>query len=183
VKNADLILNFTTGMPLTKEQKGKILEELKENIAKQKSMIFVAIDKLKVKDTFGLRQQLKKVGARLAVAKKTLTRIALKEKGIEIDFKKLLGEAGIVFGFNDETSSAKVAYDFSRTNPELKLLGGFVENKLLTTEEVIALAQIPSRDGLLGQLVGLFASPIRGLETVLQGNIRGLVSVLGQIKK
>ena len=170
-------------MPLTKEQKKTSLEDLKEKIARHKSMVFVAIDGLKVKDSFDLRKKLKKVESQLTVAKKTLAKIALKEQGIELDFKKFVGEAAIVFGFKDETSAAKTVYEFSKTNPNLKLLGGYLENKLLTTDEVTFLAQIPSKDILMGQLVSVIAGPIRGLETVLQGNIRGLVYILANIKK
>ncbi len=170
-------------MPFTKEQKKKILDGLKEKIAKQKAMIFVAIEGLKVKDAFTLRKKLKAVDARLAIAKKTLAQIALKEQGIDLDFKNLPGEAGIIFGFKDETSAAKVAHEFSKTNPALKLLAGFVENKLATAEEIAVLAQIPDRQTLLSQFTSCLAGPIRGLETVLQGNTRNLLLVLSSIKK
>lgn len=169
-------------MPLTKDQKKKILENLREKVNKQRIMLFVSVSGVKVKDLFDLRKRLKKVESQITVVKKTLARIIFKEKGVDIDSKKIPGEAAIVFGFEDEVSPAKVVYELSQINQNIKFLGGFFANKLCGPEEMIALAQIPPKNELLGRLVGSIASPLSGLENVLQGNLRKLVFVLSQIK-
>jgi len=169
-------------MPLKKEQKQEIIKDLKEKIDKQKSMVFVGIKGLKAKDVFNLRENLKKADCLLKVVKKTLFNIALKEKKLKIDGKKLEGEAGLVFGFGDEISPAKTAYQFSLKNENLKILGGVFENKFIEKENVINLAKIPSKQELYSKVVGSIASPISGFINVLLGNIKGLINILTKIK-
>jgi large subunit ribosomal protein L10 len=168
---------------ITKDQKSKILDSLKDKVARQKAMVFVDFTGLKVKDISRLRKELKKNKNEMKVAKKTLLNLALKDKNLEIAKDKLAGEVALIFGYNDVVSPARIAYQFSKTNPALKILGGFLENKFKEIEEIVALAQLPSREELLARLVGSVASPMAGFVNVLQGNIKGLMQVLSQIKK
>jgi len=170
-------------MALTKAQKQKIIEDLKEKIAKQRAMIFVDFTGLKVKDLSNLRKKLKAADNELKIAKKTLLLLALKEKKLEMAAEELKGEIAIVFGYKDELSPAKIVYQFSQENPNLKILGGFLENKFREAEEIIALAQLPSREELLAKLVGSISAPISNFVNVLQGNIKGLIYALTAIKK
>ena len=169
-------------MPKTKEQKKEILRGLEDKIGKQKSMVLVAIKGLGAKDVFDLREQLKKADCLLSVAKKTLFGLAFKAKKIKIDKEKMEGEVGLVFGFKDEIAPAKISYQFSQTNENLKILGGFFENNFIGKDEVVGLANLPSKMELLAKVVGSIASPISGFANVLQGNIRGLINVLTKIK-
>ena len=170
-------------MPLSKEQKQKALEALKDKIAKQKAMFFVDFSGLKVKDMSGLRKKIRGVEAEFKVAKKTLMGLALKDAKIEVDSKKMQGEIALVLSYKDEASPAKLIWETAKVNQNLKILGGFMNNKLMTKEEVEFLAQLPGRDELLAKLVGSIASPMSGFINVLQGNIKGLVQVLNQISK
>lgn len=170
-------------MAQTKEQKKEIIEKLKENIDKQKSMIFVAYEGLKAQEIFDFRKTLKEASCKFIVAKKTLFNIALENKGINLDVNNLQGQIGLIFGFEDEISPAKLTYKFQRQNENLKILGGFFENNVVDSENIIELAQIPSREELLAKVVGSISSPIRKFNNVLQGNIRGLVCALSQINK
>lgn len=170
-------------MAKTKEQKKEDVKKLTENIDKQKSMIFVAYEGLKAPDMFELRKRLKGAGCKIAVVKKTLLKIVLKNKKIDFDVEGLAGQIGLVFGFEDEISPAKLSYKFSKENNNLKILGGFFENKIIDAQEVIALAQIPSKQELLAKVVGSISSPVSGFVNVLQGNIKNLVFALSQIKK
>jgi len=170
-------------MALTKEQKKKILDDLKEKIAKQKAMVFVDFTGLKVKDLSSLRKKLKAIDNELRVAKKTLFCLALKEKKLEMAKEKLKGEIAIVFGYRDELSLAKTVYQFSQENPNLKILGGFLENKFREAEKIITLAQLPTKEELLVSLVRSINAPISGFVNVLGGNIKGLIYALSVIKK
>ncbi len=170
-------------MPLTKEQKQKIVEELKEKVDKQKSMVFVAVERLKASDIFDLRKKLGEVDCQLQVVKKTLADIVFKKEKLEFNIKELEGQFALVFGFGDEISPAKTAYQFSLGNENLKILGGFFEDKFRSVEEIIALAKIPSKQELFAKVVGSISSPISGFVNVLQGNMRNLVYVLSAIKK
>ena len=181
-------------MALTKAQKQKILDDLKEKIAKQKAMVFVDFTGLKVKDLSSLRKKIKRPtgaptesgsgypGNEIKVAKKTLIGLALKSAKLEIETKKIPGELAVAFGYSDEISPAKITYQFSQENPNLKILGGFLENKWREAEEIIELAQLPTREELLAKLVGSISAPVSNFVNVLQGNIKGLINVLAKAK-
>jgi large subunit ribosomal protein L10 len=117
--------------------------------------------------------------------KKTLLKLAFKEKEITaIDPKELKGELGVIFGFKDEITPAKIIYKFSQQHESLpKILGGILENNFKEEQDIVALAKLPSKEELLRKLLGSISNPISALVNILQGNIRGLVYVLGQISK
>jgi len=180
-------------MPLTKEQKQKIVEDLTEKIARQKAMIFVDFTGLKVKDLSNLRKKLKAVNSELKVAKKTLLGLVFKKSGLEIEAKKIKGEIALIFGYNDGLSLAKMIYQFAEANPNLKILGGFIESQkskvksqkyeFLGAEQIIELAKLPTKEELLVNLVRSIFAPVSNLVNVLQGNIKGLIYALSAIKK
>jgi len=169
-------------MALTKEQKENILKKLNKNIANQKTMVFVSVKGLKASELFVLRNQLKESDCLLSVVKKTLLSIAFKKNKVEVDEKSLEGQVALVFGFKDEIMPAKTVYQFSLKNENLRILAGFFQDKFINKEEVIILAKTPSREELLVRIIGSIKAPMSGLANVLQGNIKGLVYVLTQIK-
>jgi len=169
-------------MPLTKEQKQNIVSDLEQKIEKQKSMVFMDFKGIKVKTLAKLRETLKEQGSELKVAKKSLMEIALKNKNIELDTKKLDGEVATVFGYDDEITPSKLVYQFSKENTGAKILGGFLENKFYQMADVIRLAELPSKEQLLGMLVGTLNAPATNFVGVLSGNMRKLVCALSQIK-
>lgn len=180
---------FFIYMPKTKAQKQTILNQLAENLAKQQAMVFVDYKGLKVKDMLTLRDQLKQVGSKLVVAKKTLLQKVMKEKGlpagrqgIGIDFKGMKGQIGAIFAFEDSIAPMKTANIFAKTNENLKIVGGYFENEIQNAASIVAIASLPSREELLAKLVGTLAAPMSGLASVLQGNIKGLIRVLAQAK-
>jgi len=170
-------------MPLTKEQKQKIVEGLKEKVDKQKSMVFVAIEGLKAGEIFDLRKRLETADCLLTVVKKTLLNIVFKEKKLDFDPKKTEGQLALILGFKDEILPAKIAYNFSLENKNLKILGGYFEDKFRDVEEVTTLAKIPAREELLARVVGSISAPVSNFVNVLQANIKNLVYVLSAIKK
>ncbi len=169
-------------MAKTKEEKQKSLEEIKESLEKQEALVFINYSGLKADDVFNLRKELKKSGCILKVAKKTLAKRALKEKGLELKEGSLEGQIALIFGFEDPVMSAKIPYNFAKENENLKILGGFLENKFKSSEEIITLAKIPSKDELLAKVVGSISAPISNFVSVLQGNSRSLIYALTAIK-
>jgi len=184
-------------MALTKTQKQRILTDLEGKIAKQKVVIFTDFTGLKVKDLSSLRRKLKLANSELKVAKKTLMGIAFRKAKIEfeelrsslasakasaMEIKKLPGEIALVFGYKDEISPAKIVYQFSQENPNLKILGGFFENKFREIEDIITLAQLPTREELLARLVGSIQAPVSNFIRTLEANIKGLINVLAKAK-
>ena len=167
-------------MALTKEQKQKIIEDLKEKIKKQRAIIFVDFKSLRTKDLLVLRKQLKGIGGELKVVKKSLLGIAA--KNLKAVVKRLKTQIALVLGYEDEISIAKILYNFSKENENLKILAGFLENQIIEKEKIIELAKIPSREELLTKLVGIVSSPLSKFTYVLKENIKGLIVVLAKLK-
>ena len=157
-------------MALTKEKKQKSLEDLKKHIAQQKSVVFADFSKVNSKDLFSLRKQLKEAGCALKVAKKTLVRIAFGQSGISFwnNIKKSVpGQLALVFGNEDEIAPARISNKFTKVNENLKILGGIFEKRFIDREKVLALANLPSRDELLGRLMGSISSSTANFVRVL----------------
>lgn len=165
-------------MPKTKAQKQTILQNIAEYIDRQKAMVFVDTKGISVKELSALRSQLKTAQGKLLVMKKTLFQKALKEKGIALNVKNLMGQIAAVFALEDPVAPIKNASVFAKTHDKLKILGGYFEHSEQGKEAIMAIANLPSRQELLGSLVRVIASPISGFVSATQGNIKGLLAVL-----
>jgi len=170
-------------MPKTKAQKQNILRKIADNLKKQKSLLFVDYRGIGVKDFSLLRQQLKEVGAKLEVAKKTLLSRAFKEQGIDTDFKNMEGQIALIYSFEDPLAGIKTTHTFAKRRDDIKLLAGYMEDQMLDTGQIKELALLPSKEQLLGRFVGTLAAPIQGLVSVMQGNIKGLIVTLSAIQE
>jgi large subunit ribosomal protein L10 len=170
-------------MAISKQKKKDIVKDLSEKLARQKALFFADFSGIKVKDLADLKAKLRQENAELKVAKKTLMKVAFKEKGISTDPKTLVGEIALVMGYGDQVAPAKTLHEFSKTNEKIKILGGLLEGQTLAAAQVMELAKLPSKQELLARLVGSISAPSRNFVQVLQGNIRGLITVLSGIKK
>src|SRR3989338_1880295 len=136
-------------MALTKQQKEKALNDLKDKISKQKSTVFADFSKVSSKDLFDLRKKLKEAGCLLKIGKKTLIRIAFGQSNISFWNKiksAVPGQLALVFGVEDEIAPARISNQFFKTNENFKILGGIFESKFITKERVLELANIPTRN-------------------------------------
>ena len=170
-------------MPQTKAQKAKVLEKLQNNLETQRGFFFIDFKGTNVKDLSALRKQLKESKAQLQIAKKTLLQKALKEKGIEIDAKKLEGEIAGVFAKEDFLAPLKAIFSFAKGHESMKVLAGYSDNQILTGDMLKELSLLPGKQELLGRFVGTVAAPLSGFANVLQGNIKGLIYILVQKSK
>ena len=167
---------------LTKRQKEEIIEGFRDKFKHKKIALFSNFHGITTAKLRELRKILKTNGAEYKVAKKTLLDLALERAGIGFRTKELQGEIGVAFGYGEETSLAKALAKFGRENETFNILGGILGERILSGTEAIILAKLPSRETLQAQVLWTLQSPIRGLAGVLQGNIRNLVNVLGQIR-
>ena len=157
-------------MALTKEQKTKQVEDIKAKLANQKSMIFVDFAKVPSKEMFDLRKNLKEGGCNLKIAKKTLVRVAFGQSNISFwnKIKAVVpGQLAVVFGIEDEIAPARLANEFAKKHENFKILGGIFEKRFIDRTKVLELASIPSRNELLGRLVGSIQSPVASFVRVL----------------
>ena len=173
-------------MPKTKEQKKEILEGLKDRVSRSKSVVFASFDGLGVKDNEDLRKKLKGVGSEYYVAKKTLLDIAFKDAKVEnLNIKDFDGKVAAVFGYEDEVAPAKMVGEFKKSKEAaiIDFVGGILEGKFLTKEEVEALSELPSKQELYAKIVGSINAPVSGFVNVLAGNLRKFVYVLKAIEE
>ena len=166
-------------MPLNREQKENILNDLIEKFKKAKSIIFSDFRGLPVKDIQDLRRKLKEKNIDYTVAKKTLIKLAAEEIGIkEIPRELVEGPCAAAFSYEDEVAPAKIIKDFSKSNANLKLLGGIMEGKLIDIAQTMELASLPSYEELLAKFMGSAKAPISGFHGVLYGVMRQFVGTI-----
>lgn len=166
-------------MATTRAQKDIQLAALRDAVA-GKAIVFTAYRGVTVKDLEALRTELRKVGGSYRVTKNTLLRKALEEQGIEVPAEILDVQLGIATSSTDEVEPNRVVVDFQKSHETLGILGAVVDGKFIDPASVKALAALPSREQLYGQLVGTIAAPLTGVVNVLVGNLRGLITVLKQ---
>ncbi len=170
-------------MQLTRKQKEEQVKKLEENLRKIKSAVFVDYQKVKVLDITKLRKVLRNKNIEFKTVKKTLTGLALKKAKIAVDISKFPGPIATILGYSDEAETVKDAVAFSKSSPNFKILGGILENKFIEPAMVSSLAALPSKQEMLGKVVGAIAAPISGFAAVLNGNIIGLVNVLRSVSE
>jgi len=179
-----LVTDFLINM-ITKDKKKELIKNLVDKLNRHKAIVFFGYTGLKVEQFQELRTKLREEGVDCQVIKKTLIDLALEKAGLKIPskIKEIPGQVALVLGYEDEVIPAKVLYDFSKENEEVKIITGIIEGNYLENEVMISLAQLPSKQELLSKLVGSISAPVYGLVNVLQGNLRKLVFVLSNIKK
>lgn len=170
-------------MAKTRSQKELTLKELVDSLNRSKSVVFADFRNMSVGDATAFRRKARKENVGVVVAKKTLMRLAFKEAGFEgIDPSTLKGAVLLALGYDDEVAPARVAAEFGKDHESLKIVAGVLERKLVTAAAIKDLAKLPSKSQLIAQVVGSIKAPLTGLVNVLQGNLRGLVTVIGAIK-
>lgn len=166
------------------QAKRETIDSLVELLKKSNAVFIAEYRGLTVAKISDCRRRIRQSGGEMKVCKNTLMRIALKECDMplasEIDF----GPNGYVLSYGDVAAVAKAIRDFSKEkgNEALVVKGAILDGQILSKEQVFALADLPSKEALIAQVVGTIAAPLRGLVTVLSGPSRGLVTAFAQIK-
>lgn len=167
-------------MAITRKQKEDLVAEISEKIKDSKAMVYVDYRGLNVEEMTEIRRELKAKRVELRVMKQTLFEIAAKDAKADVDMASMANRpVAIAFG-KDEVEPAKVIYEFSKKHENLELIGGALNGKTVTLDALKVLALMPSREEMYAKIVGSLASPLRGIASVVGGNLRGLVSVLSQ---
>ena len=151
-----------------KEEVSKLAEQMKE----AKLILLTDYRGINVTDVTNLRTDLRNANATYTVIKNNITRRALAECGIEGLDEQLIGPTAVIMSNEDYLEPAKAIYKFSKDNDYYKIKGGVIEGKVMTAEEIITLAKLPSRETLLSMLAG-----------ALLGNISKLAVALGEVEK
>lgn len=155
-------------MPKTKAQKTAILDTLGDKLSRMKSAVMFNFSGIEVKELNKLREKCREEGIDYMVAKKTLLKKALTDKGLgDVATKEFNGEIATVFSYEDEIAPSRIVATFAKTNDKVKFAGGIFEGNYIDTAKVIELSKIPSRKELLAKVVGCLSNPLSGLVRVL----------------
>ena len=154
-------------------QKEEAVKELAEKIKAAKVVVLTDYRGITVEDVTKLRADLRAVNAEYIVIKKNITRRALKEAGVEgIEESVLEGPTALIIGKEDYLPTLKALYAYVKEHDFYKIKSGIVEGKVSSTDEIITLAKLPSREELVAKLAG-----------ALLGNITKLAIAVNQVKE
>ncbi|MGD9155448.1 MAG: 50S ribosomal protein L10 [Bacillota bacterium] len=165
------------------QEKEALVREIRQKFEASKTVVLADYRGLNVMEVTELRKKMREADIDYKVLKNTMTSRAAKAANIEGLDPYLTGPTALAFSYNDYAAPAKILTEFAKTHKKLELKAGVLEGKVIGLELVRNLAELPSREVLLGKVAGMFQAPLRGLVTVLAGPLRGFACAVEAIRK
>ncbi|CAB4928600.1 unannotated protein [freshwater metagenome] len=168
---------------MNREEKAVAVAEIAEQIKESEAVFAVDYRGITVTQVAAVRAELRASDATLRVVKNSLTERAADIAGAEALKELLSGPTALTFVRGDAAAAAKAISTFNKDTEILAFKGGLMNGEPLAVEQLQALAKLPTREVLYGQLVGVVASPLTGLARGLGGLLGGLAIALGQLQE
>ncbi len=162
------------------ENKKMLVQDIKDKISRAKSVIFVDYKGINVANDTDLRNKMREAGCEYHVYKNRLVKLALDELKIDCLDDKLQGTLAVAFSFDGETEAANVL-DKVSDKASISMKFGLVNGSFVDDAALKALANLPSKEVLIAQLLGMLQAPASGLCRVLNGPVSGLARCLNGI--
>lgn len=165
--------------------KYELVDALKEKLSKTKAVFVGEYRGMTVAQSTALRKKVREAGGELKISKNTLFKIAMKEAGLaELAEELMKGPNIYALCYDDPVAVAKVLKEYTndKSQKAFILKGGLLESQQLNLAQLMALADLPSKEVLRGQVVRTIAAPLSGLVNVLSGTMRNFVTCLAQIR-
>jgi large subunit ribosomal protein L10 len=159
------------------------LKNLTEKFKAMKGMIMTQYQGLSVAQISDLRNQLRKCGCEYLVVKNTLSKLALKEIGMEDANQYFEGPTAIVVEADDPVSPAKIVSEFAKKADKLVIKAGLLDGKVIAVDKINALASLPTKEVLVAKMLGSLNAPVSNFVGVLSATMRSLVYVLNAVKE
>lgn len=162
------------------QEKVLMVEKIKGDIREADAIWVVDYRGLVVKQAEELRRRIRAAGAAYTIYKNTFAIRALQDLEMPEMGSILEGPSGFVFASGDPVPTAKVLKQFAKENPELSIKGGLFEGQVLDDAQVVAMADMPSREELIGQVVAMLESPLQEVLAAVDagGLIHGLLGAI-----
>ena len=173
-------------MAISRVAKEQAVDILSKELGRIKLAVMTDYRGLTVREVEELRAVLRGEGISYRVTKNTLLRLASKNTPAlaGIDPSIFVGPTALAMGFDDEVAPARVIFQYAKTHQALEIVGGITgDGTVLTAAQVKALATLPTREQLLGQVVGTIAAPLTGFVGVMSGNVRSIINVLNALSE
>lgn len=167
---------------MLRKEKERVVEELRGSLQVVKAAVLSDYRGLNVAEMTLLRNQLRQASVTYRVVKNALIKLALKETDLEPLIDQISGPTALAYSYDDPLSPAKTLEEFSKKQPKLEIKGGMVEGRLVDQDDIKKLAEIPSREVLLGRLMSVLGTGPTRLVTVLSLNPQKLLHVLNAIR-
>ncbi len=166
-------------MALSREQKEVILKSYVDKLERAPVVIWGNYRNMSVPQAADFRQQLRGAGAELVVVKNTLMRLALEQLERPTSAEMMNGPSMVAMIYGDVSAGTKVVMDFARLNEAVfKVRGGIVGNQIVNVEQVRSLTTLPSREVMLGRVIGGIQAPVSSFVGTLAALVRGVMNVL-----
>jgi len=165
-------------MAISRDKKQALVSELTELFTSSKMTVAAQYDGTSVTDMQQLRRSAREAGVVIKVVKNRLVRVAMVEHKTfaRTDTGLLEGQLLYAFSATDEVAPAQVLAAFAKTHDNFKLIVGFdASGTMLDTAAVTALAALPSREQLIGQVIAQLLSPVHDITNALSGNLHALL--------
>lgn len=164
---------------MLREKKAQIIAQLADNLSRSAIVIATSYQGLPAKEMAELRWALAGASVDYRVVKNTLVRFAAQRASKEQVMNIIDGPTALAFGYDDAVQVAKALNQYikSKESP-VEIRGGLLGERVLNAREVIALADLPSREVLVSQLLAQLQAPVRRLHNVLDSPLQGLWNVL-----
>ena len=167
-------------MAVTRGKKSEQVEKLGAELKNVSSMVVATYSKLTVAQDYELRKVLRSSGAKYAVVKNTLAERAAKGTKAEEVLKNLSGVTSIAYTTGDPVALAKALSKYAKDNPEFTFKAGVVEGRVISINEIKALATMPSKEEIYSKLLFLINAPAQRLVTAMNAVGRNLAVVVNQ---
>lgn len=165
-------------MAITRDKKNALVAEMSTAITGAKMTVYAQYQGLSVADIQELRKAARVAGVTITVIKNRLVRVALESLDTykDVDTSALTGQLLYAISTEDEVAPAQVLDDFAKTHPALQFAGAFSgEGANLSSDEVKALAGLPSKNQLIAEVVAQLLSPVHDVTNALSGNLHALL--------
>lgn len=165
---------------MPKSEKIEAVEALKGKFSAAKGIVLADFTGLTVAEANDLRRKCREAEVEYRVVKNTLARIAAREAELAELEEFFQGPIAVALSETDSVAPARVLADFRRTVQKPVFIGGFLEGRVFSPEEIRRIAVLPSREGLLAQVIGAIEAPMGQIVWTLEGLLRNLVTILDQ---
>ncbi|QPJ66740.1 MAG: 50S ribosomal protein L10 [Candidatus Nitrohelix vancouverensis] len=165
-------------------EKIKAVEELTEVFQKAKSAVLANYQGIDALEITALRAHMKERSIEFRVIKNTLAREAAKNTSFEVMSDQLKGPVSLTLSYDDAVAPAKALMEYSKTGPKKnpEIICGVVEGKQCTPAQVKALADLPSKEVLISQMLSVMQGPTTNFVGVFSSLLRKLVGTLDAVK-
>jgi large subunit ribosomal protein L10 len=167
-------------MAVTRAKKIEQVQKLGKELQNVSSLIVTTYSKLTVAQDYELRKTLRSSGAKYLVVKNTLAERAAKGTKVEEVLKDLSGVTSIAYTSGDPVALAKALSKYAKDNPEFTFKSGVVEGRVITVNQIQALATMPSKEEIYSKLLFLMNAPAQRLVTVMNAVGRDIAVVINQ---